>query len=54
MGGGSIGSGVSRAGTRSVSASGTWRTAFDMGEGEIYNLDLEDDHRWPSRRSGSG
>jgi proteic killer suppression protein len=33
-----------RAGAWSISASGNWRITFDMVEGEICNLDLEDYH----------
>lgn len=33
-----------RAGTWSISASGNWRITFDIEEGEISNLDLEDYH----------
>jgi proteic killer suppression protein len=33
-----------RAGTWSISASGNWRITFDLDEGEICNLDLEDYH----------
>jgi toxin HigB-1 len=31
-----------RAGTWSISVSGNWRLTFDLREGEICNLDLED------------
>jgi len=33
-----------RAGTWSISASGNWRITFEIEEGEISNLDLEDYH----------
>jgi proteic killer suppression protein len=33
-----------RAGTWSISASGNWRITFEIENGEIYNLDLEDYH----------
>jgi proteic killer suppression protein len=33
-----------RAGTWSISASGNWRITFDLEQGEINNLDLEDYH----------
>lgn len=33
-----------RAGTWSISVSGNWRITFDIDEGEITNLDLEDYH----------
>ncbi|MEO9189838.1 MAG: type II toxin-antitoxin system RelE/ParE family toxin [Acetobacteraceae bacterium] len=33
-----------RAGTWSISASGNWRITFDLKQGEICNLDLEDYH----------
>ena len=33
-----------RAGTWSISVSGNWRLTFDLKEGEISNLDLEDYH----------
>lgn len=33
-----------RAGTWSISVSGNWRLTFDLREGEICNLDLEDYH----------
>lgn len=33
-----------RAGTWSISVSGNWRITFDLEEGEIGNLDLEDYH----------
>jgi len=33
-----------RAGTWSISASGNWRITFDLEQGEIRNLDLEDYH----------
>lgn len=33
-----------RAGTWSISASGNWRLTFDLDQGEICNLDLEDYH----------
>jgi toxin HigB-1 len=33
-----------RAGTWSISVSGNWRLTFDLDEGEICNLDLEDYH----------
>lgn len=33
-----------RAGTWSISVSGNWRITFDIEEGEISNLDLEDYH----------
>jgi toxin HigB-1 len=33
-----------RAGTWSLSVSGNWRLTFDMEDGEIANLDLEDYH----------
>jgi len=33
-----------RAGTWSISASGNWRITFDLAEGEIVDLDLEDYH----------
>ncbi len=33
-----------RAGTWSVSVSGNWRLTFDLENGEICNLDLEDYH----------
>jgi len=33
-----------RAGTWSISVSGNWRLTFDLEEGEICNLDLEDYH----------
>jgi proteic killer suppression protein len=33
-----------RAGTWSISASGNWRITFDIDNGEICNLDLEDYH----------
>jgi proteic killer suppression protein len=28
----------------SISVSGNWRLTFDIRQGEIYNLDLEDYH----------
>jgi len=34
----------SRAGTWSISASGNWRITFDIEQGEICRLDLEDYH----------
>ena len=34
-----------RAGTWSVSVSGNWRITFDLENGEIQNLNLEDYHR---------
>jgi proteic killer suppression protein len=34
-----------RAGTWSVSASGNWRTTFEVQDDEICNLDLEGYHR---------
>jgi len=33
-----------RAGTWSISISGNWRLTFDVRQGEIYDLDLEDYH----------
>jgi proteic killer suppression protein len=33
-----------RAGTWSISASGNWRITFELEQGEICNLDLEDYH----------
>jgi proteic killer suppression protein len=33
-----------RAGTWSISVSGNWRLTFDIRQGEIGNLDLEDYH----------
>jgi len=33
-----------RAGTWSISVSGNWRITFDIKQGEICNLDLEDYH----------
>lgn len=33
-----------RAGTWSISVSGNWRLTFDVRQGEIYDLDLEDYH----------
>ena len=33
-----------RAGTWSISVSGNWRRTFDIRQGEICNLDLEDHH----------
>ena len=33
-----------RAGTWSISVSGNWRITFDLEDGEISNLDLEDYH----------
>jgi len=33
-----------RAGTWSISVSGNWRITFDLEDGEITNLDLEDYH----------
>ena len=33
-----------RAGTWSISVSGNWRLTFDIVEGDICNLDLEDYH----------
>jgi proteic killer suppression protein len=33
-----------RAGTWSISVSGNWRITFDVEDGEICNLDLEDYH----------
>jgi proteic killer suppression protein len=33
-----------RAGTWSISVSGNWRLTFDLEQGEIHNLDLEDYH----------
>lgn len=33
-----------RAGTWSISASGNWRLTFEIKEGEICDLDLEDYH----------
>lgn len=33
-----------RAGTWSISASGNWRITFELDQGEICNLDLEDYH----------
>ena len=33
-----------RAGTWSISVSGNWRITFAIEEGEIVDLDLEDDH----------
>jgi len=33
-----------RAGTWSISASGNWRITFDIEQGEICRLDLEDCH----------
>lgn len=33
-----------RAGTWSLSVSGNWRMTFDIEDGEISNLDLEDYH----------
>lgn len=33
-----------RAGTWSVSASGNWRITFEIENGEVSNLDLEDYH----------
>jgi len=33
-----------RTGTWSISASGNWRITFDLKQGEICNLDLEDYH----------
>jgi len=34
----------SRTGTWSISVSGNWRITFDLDDGEISNLDLEDYH----------
>jgi toxin HigB-1 len=33
-----------RAGTWSISVSGNWRITFDIDEGEVANLNLEDYH----------
>jgi proteic killer suppression protein len=33
-----------RAGTWSISVSWNWRVTFELRQGEIYNLDLEDYH----------
>lgn len=33
-----------RAGAWSISASGNWRITFELRDGEIHNLDLEDYH----------
>ena len=33
-----------RAGTWSIPVSGNWRLTFDVRQGEICNLDLEDYH----------
>ena len=33
-----------RAGTWSISVSGNWRVTFEISQGEITNLDLEDYH----------
>jgi proteic killer suppression protein len=33
-----------RAGTWSISVSGNWRLTFDIEDGEVRNLDLEDYH----------
>lgn len=33
-----------RAGSWSISVSGNWRLTFDVRQGEIYELDLEDYH----------
>ena len=33
-----------RAATWSISVSGNWRLTFDVKQGEIHNLDLEDYH----------
>jgi proteic killer suppression protein len=33
-----------RAGTWSISASGNWRVTFNLRDGEIYDLNLEDYH----------
>lgn len=33
-----------RAGTWSISVAGSWRLTFDLDEGEVRNLDLEDRH----------
>jgi toxin HigB-1 len=33
-----------RAGTWSISVSGNWRLTFDIEQGEVCNLDLEDYH----------
>ena len=33
-----------RAGTWSISVSGNWWLTFDLKQGQICNLDLEDDH----------
>jgi proteic killer suppression protein len=33
-----------RAGTWSISVSGTWRITFEVEDDEILRLDLEDDH----------
>jgi len=33
-----------RAGTWSLSVSGNWRLTFDVVDGEVHNLDLEDYH----------
>jgi len=33
-----------RAGTWTISVSGNWRLTFDVKDGEIYNLNLEDYH----------
>lgn len=33
-----------RSGTWSISVSGNWRITFDIGQGKIVNLDLEDYH----------
>lgn len=33
-----------RAGTWSISASGNWRITFDLHDGEVCNLNLEDYH----------
>lgn len=33
-----------RTGTWSISASGNWRITFDVEQGEVCNLDLEDYH----------
>jgi toxin HigB-1 len=39
-----------RVGTWSLSVSGNWRITFDLVDGEIRNLDLEDYHRWAKKR----
>lgn len=33
-----------RVGTWSISASGNWRITFEIADGEVVNLDLEDYH----------